>query len=236
MGLASRSLLLIALIGGLANLDRRTSLGLMVSQPICTGFLVGVVLGEPESGFLFGSVFQMVLLGVVSIRGSMLPDFSAGSVIGAGLFVAVLKFSAHDPSTKGFAYFLSFSSAIAASVVFGAIYRWWERHSSFLADMSLASLKEGRAWAVSLLHLSTIVLHFVVGAIFSALFTLFLLPVVSRAVHSRFVDTFQPLSSMEVLLPFIGLGFLLGHLATRAKLFWFAAGFVITTALFVSLG
>lgn len=235
MVLGYRSLLIIALAGGLANLDRRTSLGLMISQPIFMGFLVGAACGSHESGFLFGSIFQMMLLGVVSIRGSMLPDFSAGGVIGAGLFVATLKLYPYDPSVKGFAYFFSFFSAIVASIIFGALYRWWERHSSYLADFSLASLEAGRVFAVSLLHISTIFLHFIVGAVFSGLVVLSLLPLSWLALRSHFIDIFQSLDSLEILLPFIGLGFLLSLHATRAKLFWFATGFVITAVMINSI-
>ena len=235
MGPVPHAAVLVALAGGLVNLDRRTSLRLMISQPIVSGFIVGVFLGEPGWGFLFGSVFQMVLLGVVSIRGSMLPDFSTGSVIGAAVFVSVMRASAGDPSAEGFAYLLSFTSAFAFSVIFGGLYRWWERRASFLVDVSMSLVESGKEWGVSVVHLSTVVLHFVAGACYTGLLARIMMNAVAGAVHIGGVELFGPLDSLEVMLPFIGLGFLLGHFPSRAKIFWFATGFVVTAVLMISL-
>jgi len=44
------------------------------------------------------------------------------------------------------------------------------------------------------------------------------------------------LGSLEVLLPFIGAGFLVTFLNSRMKVFWFAVGFLVTVVLSFSIG
>jgi len=110
-----KTILLVALIGALANFDRRTSLRLMFSQPICTGFLTGIVMGLPMQGFMFGAILQMMILGVVSVRGSLVPEFEIGGVVGTALYLSALRFSAMDISVEGAIFFLAIAVTLLVS-------------------------------------------------------------------------------------------------------------------------
>jgi len=220
-----KNILLVVLIGAFANFDKRTSLRLMFSQPICTGFLTGVVMGLPMQGFIFGAVLQMMILGVVSVRGSLVPEFEIGGVVGTALYLSALRFSAMDISVEGAIFFLAIAVTLLVSTLSALIYRVWERKSSVLAD-----------YAVSLVRGGKVGVHFLAGGIITLLFLLIFTPVVKAVVGWHGVDSMRGLGSLEVLLPFIGAGFLVTFLNSRMKVFWFAVGFLVTVVLAFSVG
>jgi len=231
-----KTILLITLIGAFANLDRRTSLRLMFSQPISTGFLTGVVMGLPMEGFMFGAVLQMMVLGVVSVRGSLVPEFEIGGVVGTALYLYALKFSAMDISVKGAMFFLAIAVALLVSTILAFLYRVWERKSSILADYAVNLARRGEIGKVSAIHSMTILAHFLIGGVMTAVFLFVFTPVIEIMVGWHGLDSLRSLSSLEVFLPFIGVGFLVTFLNTRMKVFWFAVGFLITVVLSFSMG
>jgi len=231
-----KTILLVALIGAFANFDRRTSLRLMFSQPICTGFLTGVVMGLPMQGFMFGAVLQMMILGVVSVRGSLVPEFEIGGVVGTALYLSALRFSAMDISVEGAIFFVAIAVILLVSTLSALIYRVWERKSSVLADYAVSLVRSGKVGRVSTIHTINIFAHFLAGGIITILFLLIFTPVVKAIVGWHGVDSMRGLSSLEVLLPFIGAGFLVTFLNSRMKFFWYAVGFLVTVVLAFSVG
>ena len=62
-----------ALIGGLAAIERKGALQLMLSRPIVLAPLLGWALGDPRGGLVLGVPLELIFLGGVNLGGS-LPD------------------------------------------------------------------------------------------------------------------------------------------------------------------
>jgi mannose/fructose/N-acetylgalactosamine-specific phosphotransferase system component IIC len=79
---------LLAALGAVLFLDQWPALQSMASRPIVAGLLVGVVLGAPAEGALWGAVFEAMFLGVLPVGAARYPDVAAGAI--AGTAVAIL--------------------------------------------------------------------------------------------------------------------------------------------------
>src|SRR5215470_18115729 len=67
------SAVVAALIGGLAAVERKGALQLMLSRPIVLSPLLGWALGDAEGGLVLGIPLELIFLGGVNLGGS-LPD------------------------------------------------------------------------------------------------------------------------------------------------------------------
>jgi len=231
-----KSILLISILGGIVSVDRRTSLRLMISQPLFTGLVVGLLLGDARDGFIFGAVYQTILLGVVSTRGSRLPDLWIGGVVGTALFVVLRKSSGADPAVMGLSTAYAVFVAVIVGVIAGAVYRVWESRSDFLADLSMELIEREKVQMVSALHVSMIAFHLLFGAVLTFIFIISSMPLNDKLLGFSGMDRLVSLKYLEILIPFIGIGFLVNLLAGRGKYFWFAAGFLVTVVLVNALG
>jgi mannose/fructose/N-acetylgalactosamine-specific phosphotransferase system component IIC len=68
-----RASLIAAAIGGLAAVERKGALQLMLSRPIVLAPLLGWALGDPLGGLVLGVPLELIFLGGVNLGGS-LPD------------------------------------------------------------------------------------------------------------------------------------------------------------------
>lgn len=86
---------LLILAGGLLALDA-TSLGqFMVSRPLPTAILIGMLLGSPEIGFLVGAVLEAFQLPRLPLGGAMVPE-------GGPAAVAATVLAVQSPGSTGF--------------------------------------------------------------------------------------------------------------------------------------
>lgn len=85
--------LLLILLGAWAALDGVSVGQFMISRPLVTGTVTGLVLGDPATGFLLGLILDLFHLGAIPAGGARLPEpgpaaipaiFSAIWVGGAG--------------------------------------------------------------------------------------------------------------------------------------------------------
>jgi mannose/fructose/N-acetylgalactosamine-specific phosphotransferase system component IIC len=216
-----------ALLAGALAVDNRSSLRLLVSQPICGGVLAGLVLGDPRSGFVAGALLQMLFLGWTNIRGMRSLDLPLGGVTAAAVFILARRAAGVERVAPGLYLLLSLAAALLVSAVGRAAYRFWESRSYFLTTRALALIEEGRFGLAAALHVSTVALHFACGFALVALAALVGAPLVA-GVSARMPALWgQALVSMRVLIPCIGAGSLLVLNLTRLRLFLFLAGFLV---------
>jgi mannose/fructose/N-acetylgalactosamine-specific phosphotransferase system component IIC len=228
--------LLVAVIGGIVAFDHRSSLRLLISQPICGGLLTGLVLGDWRAGFLAGAVLQMMFLGTVPVRGAPLPDLPLGGVVSAALCVLVPRAIGGDPSARGLVLALSIAAGLVAAVVGRAAYRWWEGQADALADAAGRAVEKDRWWAPPLFHVSTVAVHFAFGFAVAGGAAAIGVPAGAAFVRSVAGDWCEPLGSLDVLLPFIGAGALLLMNLTKVRIFLYAAGFACVFLVFFFKG
>ncbi len=225
--------LAVSLLGGFLALDLRSSIRIMISQPICSGLLVGLLLGSPSEGFFAGALFQTLFLGDVDLRGNGTLDLPVGGIAASAIYVLVLRGFSGDPSARGFVLLCSILSGIAAAGAGKAFYLWWEEASVPLIVSATRYIKEGRYRLVSAIHLSFLAVHF----LYAFLFLLIVVPIgrylisVSASHLPRFLG--GRLEHLYLLLPLIGVGSLLRFYTGRSRVFLFGSGFLLTAMIVV---
>ena len=212
------------LAGALAS-DNRSSLRLMVSQPVCGGLLAGFVLGSPREGLLAGAVLQMLFLGMIPVRGIGMSDLALGGVAASSLYILALRSAAVDPAAKGLVLLLSLAASIGVAAAGRCVYRFWESGSHVFADAALRLAGGGRFALASAVHFSTLAIHFAVGFAVMAAVVLAGVPAVVGVAGDVWGKWAEPLAGLPVLLPFIGAGSLLALNLGRVRGFLFLAGF-----------
>jgi PTS system mannose-specific IIC component len=135
------SAIVAALIGGLAAVERKGALQLMLSRPIVLAPLLGAALGDARGGLMLGVPLELLFLGGVNLGGS-LPDnetlLAAGltsAVVPAGLAVR----TGVDAPLAGLGLLLLLPLAAAGR----RLERASERHNAALLDAALARVQAG---------------------------------------------------------------------------------------------
>jgi mannose/fructose/N-acetylgalactosamine-specific phosphotransferase system component IIC len=218
----------VAIVGGVLAVDHRSSLKLMISQPICGGLITGYVLGAPAEGFLVGSLMQIMFLGLINIRGKSAPDLPVGGVVAAAFYILLSAESGGDYLLKGNVLFWSLLAGILVAGLGQYLYSIWGKSSSGLTKAAFGYVREGKLRRASIIHISILLVHFVYGA----LLILLLLPAGTVAL-SALVELTSPveggaLAALSVILPFIGVGSIMRLYRSRSQMFWFIAGFLLT--------
>lgn len=225
-----------ALLGGALAVDSRSSIRLLVSQPVCGGLLAGLVLGDPRGGFLAGALLQTMFLGYVTLRGLRAPDLPLGGVAGAAVCVLARRGAGVAPSDGGLVLFLALLVGLAAALAGGAVYRLWEGRSYALTVRALRYIDEGRFRLAAALHLSTVALHFALGGAIVAVATALGAPF-AAALAARAPETWSAaLRPIGSLVSFIGVGSLIVLNSTRIRLSLFLAGFLVAYLVFFFSG
>jgi PTS system N-acetylgalactosamine-specific IIC component len=214
-----------SLLAGALALDNRSSLRLMISQPVCAGFLAGIVLGNPGEGLLAGAVLQAMFLGMVPVRGIGMSDLALGGVAVSALFILVLRSAAVDPAARGLVLLISLAASLGVAAAGRSLYRFGETRSHVLTRAALGLAGKGRFALASALHFSTLAIHFAIGFAVTAAVVIAGVPAVAWIAGAVSGKWAEPLASLPVLLPFIGAGSLLALNFGRVRGFLFLAGF-----------
>lgn len=147
----STSLLIIALVVALAQVERKGLLQAMLSRPLVMGTLLGALLGDVGSGLMLGALLELLWLGAINV-GSNVPDnevVGTGAVVGATLIAA-----GHQPAPLELATLATASlapMAVAGRLLDGAI----EKKNSALTSLAERRLEKapGSAGLMNLLGL-----------------------------------------------------------------------------------
>lgn len=76
-------------MGGVISLDRTAALQVMVSRPIVTAPVIGLLFGEPGIGLMIGSLVELLWIGELPVGGVIPPHETAASVIATGMALGV---------------------------------------------------------------------------------------------------------------------------------------------------
>lgn len=217
----------IAIVGGALSIEYRSSVRLMLSQPLCGGFITGLVLGAPAEGLFAGVLVQMMFLGIVTVRGEREPDLPAAGVTGAALYILAGRQLGGDPGLDGIILFMALLFSTGAAAFGGSINRVWENRAWGIYETALAGVREGRLGRASALHCGTLLFHFLSGFLVPAL--LVLLGRVLIVVLVPWIQTVAggSFNSLHMLVPLLGAGALARLHFNAHRTFWFGAGFLV---------
>ncbi len=150
-----------AVIGGLAAVERKGALQLMLSRPIVLAPLLGWALGDPRGGLMLGVPLELIFLGGVNLGGS-LPDNE--TLLAAALTSAVVP-AGIAAGTGVDAPLAAMGLALLYPLAVGGrrLERASETQNAHLLDLALARAAGGDARAARL-NLRGLLLPFAVTA------------------------------------------------------------------------
>jgi mannose/fructose/N-acetylgalactosamine-specific phosphotransferase system component IIC len=118
-------IVLLALFGGLLAVDERVGWQSTLSQPVMSGPIVGLILGDFVTGATVGVVLELVWLSVLPMRGTRKPDAVTGSIVGAGAACLLAKHTG-DPRFAFMAALGVFLGLVSGEFA-GGLIRWLHR-------------------------------------------------------------------------------------------------------------
>jgi PTS system mannose-specific IIC component len=149
-----------ALIGGLAAVERKGAVQLMLSRPIVLAPLLGWALGDPRGGLVLGVPLELIFLGGVNLGGS-LPEnetLLAAALTSAVVPAGIAAGTGVDAPLAALGLALLYPLAVAGR----RLDRASERHNAQLSDLALARAARGGDGAA--LNLRGLLLPFAVTA------------------------------------------------------------------------
>jgi fructoselysine and glucoselysine-specific PTS system IIC component len=226
--------LAVSLIGGALVLENRSSLRLMLSQPICSGPLIGLALGSPAEGLLAGLMFQVMFLGYVRLRGGRMPDIPIGGVASSALYI--LSMRKLGGAYGGTILFLSLLLGLFVSLGGYALYRIWERKAWNVSSLAMRYIMEGRYRLAARLHMAGLLFHFAFGFIVLIVVVPAGVELISAVAGRTGSGWSESMYAIRYIVPFMGAGLLARLFFVRERAFWFGAGFLVTYVLFLFRG
>ncbi|MFH1006692.1 MAG: PTS sugar transporter subunit IIC [Candidatus Latescibacterota bacterium] len=82
---------IVALIGGLVALDTTAGPQVMLSQPIVACPILGFLLGDPQTGLMFGTILELIWIGTVPAGASRFFDSNMAAVAATGAAIWAIQ-------------------------------------------------------------------------------------------------------------------------------------------------
>ncbi|MED4839210.1 PTS sugar transporter subunit IIC [Weizmannia sp. CD-2023] len=209
--------ILIAGVVALSNLDGNFFGEMKFREPIVTGFLVGLILGDVKLGLLIGAQLQIIWMGATGIGPTAQLDIGAGGTIGTA--VAIL-------TGKGAEVAITFGLPVAVIMQF---------LNTFLMTSYSVLMHRVDKLIDDLKEKQMIFIHIICGMITASMYAVLTFIVIyfgNNAIESVVKGlpdwANNGLNAVAVILPALGFALLLNILMEKTLIPFFIAGFAIT--------
>lgn len=228
--------LLIGFLSYAGSLSAVPFLGLtggwyVLSRPIVSGFLVGLILGDVTTGILVGVAVQVVFIALVTPGGSMPQDLNSAAYIGVALGIIAVKGGATIPS--------SVAIATAVGVVGTIFHNFMMLTNSFWNHRAIASIDKGDYKGLMFNHFVGPQVVQMLYRIVPTTAILFLGADLANNIIAFFpVDSFvmRSLTALGGMLPAVGVAILLRQVTKKnIDLIYFLFGFTLIAALNINM-
>lgn len=108
-----KEILLVCLAGGICALDATAAWQVMLSQPLVSASIAGLLTGAPVTGAAVGILLQMLWSGSIPVGARPMPDAPVASVCGVWFASALLR------GTPGFPVPLAHLAGVLAALAVG---------------------------------------------------------------------------------------------------------------------
>jgi mannose/fructose/N-acetylgalactosamine-specific phosphotransferase system component IIC len=187
-------------VGGIVSSDETSCGQFMLSRPIASGFLTGLVLGKPVLGSVVGAFFELLYLDLLPVGGSRFPSAGLAAVTAVSVCIYLGFESFRD--AVWFIPFLFLLSALSAGAG-GWLVVKVRRTNTRLFGIAEAAVSQGKFLRMGYVHLAGILLSFSRG--FVTVFLFFCLTVTSYVIIERAHVSVGPAPTLLVI-PFAALG------------------------------
>ncbi len=216
--------LLLAILAGFAEWDSRVGGQNMLDRPLVTGPIVGLILGDVQTGIIMGGSLELVWMGIVNIGGATPPDVVTGGILGTAF--AIL--SGLDTET---AIALALPIAILAQSL-GILARVINTGFNHKADQQAlngdASGIERTLWSGAAVFFAFKFIPVFLGIAFGSTF-------VSNIVDMIPQEILEGLKVASGFLPALGMAILMSFLFDKQTAAYLFLGFVLSALLNMSM-
>ena len=171
------------LLGGVAALDAIPVAQTLLSQPLVTATLLGVVWGQGRLALEVGVVLQILAASTLPVGARTPEDYAAGGVVGVGVALA-LAARQHFLMVEDAAALVGVFAGLVSATGGVGLLKWQRRRNEGLSRWCEAEVRRGEEGAVGTAQRAGVVLAFAVGvgycAVCLALGTALLGPLVAR--------------------------------------------------------
>jgi hypothetical protein len=154
--------LLTVLLGGVAALDATPVAQTLLSQPLVTSTLLGMLWGDWATAMEVGVVLQMLAASTLPIGARTPEDYATGGVAGVGVALAL----AHGVSVQPWRDAAALAGTIVGMLAATSgvpLVRWQRRRNEGLSRWCEAEILAGREGAPALASLAGATMAFAVG-------------------------------------------------------------------------
>ncbi len=216
--------LLISLIASLGVVDARILGESMIGRPIVLGPLVGLVLGDLQTGVIVGGTLELIWMGIIAIGAATPPDVAVGGTLGTAF--AILSGSGTEVALA-----LAVPVAMLAQSL-GVFVRVLLLYFVHRADDHAA---KGNLSGVTRMHLIPVCLLILAMMVPSFLAVYFGVDVVKTVIAAVPEVILKGLQIGGGLLPALGFAMLLQVMMNRQILPFFFIGFTLAVFLHVNV-
>jgi PTS system mannose-specific IIC component len=157
------------LLAGVAALDATPVAQTLLSQPLITASLVGLVWGQWVLALKVGVVLQLFAAGTMPVGSRTPEDYATGGVVGAGaagLLATAIPFSmAHEASA-----FAGVALGLVAASLGVPLIKWQRRRNEALSHWCEQALRAGDLGAPGHANVAGVVMAFGIAVVFCAAF------------------------------------------------------------------
>jgi PTS system mannose-specific IIC component len=215
-------LVLISAVGALLALDRTVAFQFMVSRPIVSGPIIGLVLGHPGVGVTVGAMLELIWIGTPPLGGRLPPHECLAAVVTTA--AVSMAYPPDFPVSRSLIVLGLLLAPLVARL--GSILEFQLRRINVrLARHAQKAVQEGREVSLFRLNLMGAVFYFAGSFLFLAIF----IPLTRfglSTVHPKLSpDWSGALELMFLALPLIGITAALSSLNLRRKILTFSLFF-----------
>lgn len=204
-------------LGGVAALDAVPLSQALLSQPLVTGVVLGVLWQQPALALSVAFVLQILAASTLPVGARTPEDYALGGVVGTG--VALLLFTQQPFNlARDACAFAGVGTGLVASVVGVPFIKWQRRRNEALSRWCEESLRAGSEGALGVAHGAAVVLAFAVGVALTAIFLAAGYWVLRGTVETQSLRLGRAWSYAEPLWIGLGLAHLLNAFAQRRLL------------------
>ena len=151
------------LLGGIAALDAVPVGQTMLSQPLVTAALVGMLWGDWRTALDVGVVLQLLAASTLPVGARTPEDYASGGVIGAALAMALAAGQPFAMAREASALLGALAGMLSAAAGVSLI-KWQRRRNEGLSRWCEAELRGGREGALASAQWAGAAFAFAVGA------------------------------------------------------------------------
>lgn len=210
------SVLIVSLVVGLAYLQRRMLGDCQVERPIVLGPLVGLIMGDLQTGLQVGATLELVFMGAQAIGGSVPSNVAIASAIGTAVAI-----------TSGGGLDSGLLVAIPTAVVCSSFELFGKTICSLLVHSVEKYADAGDSKGIARVVQFGNFIHFLCYFVPTFLALFFGAEILTNLTNAIPANIMAGIKAGGSLLPALGFGLLLSNLSSKKFMPYFFIGFAI---------